>query len=427
MNSSRLTSVIGTLSLVSITFISKFIGFIRELLLLDEVGLNATLDAFIILFSVTTVVTGIAGSIVFTNIAPIARKLKTGAEQIRLLYDGARYGVLAFVITLVLNLAIAYFSFARSDDITYLVLLPLIVSIVSFFIILGEYQASIFVAWGRNTPIIFGNILVSLPLILLLLVSDLNIITYAIGLVASFFLRTVIWLGLAKYNVSDFRNSRRLGKIQREQIANFWIAAIGSSAMTALQLALLVLMIFSQNIGEGIASSFSYGFRLPYLLITTIWFVYGLKFFSEIIEEGLANLKTKILKMTLMNFTAASLLGICCTFYITAFPKFVGVPLLGNPDYLKFVSLSFWALPICLFYPLVEMTQRALVVAQNHINVGIIAGGILFSTLAVSSAVSINVVGSPEALLFCLSLISGLAAGISLWQLRALALNWGTS
>lgn len=420
-SNTRIASTLGTLALITVTFISKFVGLLRELLLLNEIGLTTNLDAFVILFSVTTVVAGIAGSVVFTNVAPLARKLDSETDQLRLLLQGVQLGAAAFVVTLLLNTAISYFSLVSSSNLTFFFLLPFIVSLVSFFTIFGEFQASIFVAWGRNTPVIFGNLIVSVPLILLLMVSDLNIIAYALGLVTSFAVRSLVWFLIAKFKVLHFRKVWSSEKILKTSWHQAWSALVGSSAMTSLQLALLVLLLTSQSLGEGVASSFSYGFRLPYLLITTVWFVYGLKFFSSIIDQGLINVGTKIFKMTILNSVAASLLSSFCALYLFVFPNLNEDSVFKNPDYHTFVYLSFWALPICLFYPIVEMAQRTLVVAKKPNQVGKISSSVLVSSLLSSLAILLGYLNSAEKLLVCLSLTSGLAALVSLCQLYALA------
>ncbi|MFU7527160.1 hypothetical protein [Qipengyuania sp. ASV99] len=366
----------STAILLAITFASKLIGFVRELILLESLGIGAELDVFVILYGLVGLMSGALGICIVTSLTPIAGKFRTRANTIGLMAEGLRAGMAAGAAALALCLI--YVAVLGTGGTSSAWQVALVVPFIVPFSLLAEYQVALFLSRNQRMPVIAGNLIISLPLVAALLIFDLGIVTYAIGLAASFIFRAVIFAallmgssegeetGIAAASTSLF--GARLGR-----------TLAGGSAMLAISAIAISAPMAARELGEGQATVIAYGLKVPQLIITSIWFVLGTGFFAQIVTRGTHGSKRQIAIYTAFNFAifAAIMAGTLLLGQLADLPE-----ILASSQLMQILLASAPFLPLIALTPLIEMSQRLLATVQHQLTVLAIAASILIGGLA---------------------------------------------
>jgi hypothetical protein len=376
-----------TMILLVITVLSKLIGFIRELTLLEVIGISAELDIFLALFGISGVIMSIVGISIMTNLTPIAHARNTPDQVLEILLEGIKVGAALTCLSWAISTGYLETFAAQTSASPVATSLCMIIPLVVFFAIIAEYQAAILLGRNNQTAVISGNIILSAPLIFLMLIADVTIISYAIGLVTSFALRTFIFM-IIIYRPPSSLFSWWAALVRPSVLRRDFITiAAGGSAMTAMNLLFLGCLLIAQNMGEGQASYFGYGMKVPMLVLTSVWFVFGSRFFSQIVADRGANARQKILKLSGLNVAMALGVAACVLILISLDNWIATLPVIGESVFLNIFQDSIPFLPLIVFVPIVEMLQRTLVTIKRpwdvlHIALAISAAGCIGLSIA---------------------------------------------
>lgn len=354
-----------TVLLLLITITSKLIGFIREITLLEAVGISADLDAFVILYAISGLIISVVGVSIMTNLTPIAHASSSPNETLEILVEGVKVGGFLTFVSWVLSVLFVICFAPKLGHSTVTFTLASIIPLVVLFAIIAEYQVAIFLSRNNQLAVVCGNIIISAPLILLMLLSNMGIASYSIGLVACFGIRAAIFTALIyKPQTADFSWWAAFMKptIMRR---NFGEIVAGGSAMTAVNLVFLGCLLAAQYMGPGMASFFGYGLKVPMLVLTSIWFVFGAQFFSRIVAEKGANAQRQILKLTGLNIliTICMATGVGITILFEA--AINRVLIFSESVFIDIIQNSLPFLPLIIFVPIIEMMQRTLVTIKR--------------------------------------------------------------
>lgn len=368
----------STALLLAITFASKLVGFVRELVLLEQVGIGTELDIFVVMYGLVMVLSAALGICIVTSLTPIAGQYRSKAETRALLGEGMGTGLLAGAFALAA--CVLYVATTGGGGTAWLT--ALIVPAVVPFALVAEYQVALFLSRGQRTPVIAGNLIISIPLVIALLVFDLGIPAYAAGLAASFALRAAIFAWLLLRDAPEAESAAlvpaslfgaRLGR-----------TLAGGSAMLAVSAIAVAAQMGAREIAEGQATIIAYGLKVPQFIITSIWFVLGTKFFADLVTRGTGQGKRQVLGYTALN-AGIMLAGFAALAILDRTPGFAA--LAGSSEIALVIAASAPFMALIVFTPLVEMTQRLLVTAGRHmavigVTLAILGGG--FAALAVA-------------------------------------------
>jgi len=366
----------STALLLAITFSSKLIGFVRELILLESLGIGVELDVFVVLYGLVNLLSGALGICIVTSLTPIAGAYRSRRDTLQLLGEGARMG--AYTGLAALAACVSYASIFGDLGASDTWFVALIVPLVVPFALIAEYQVALFLSRGQRVPVIAGNLIISLPLVAALLLFDLGIVAYAAGLAASFALRaaifTVILLrGLPADDENEVQPHSSLFA------ARLTRTLAGGSAMLAIAAVAVTAQMVAREIAEGEATVVAYGLKVPQFIITSIWFVLGTGFFSGLVRRGTAGAKRKIVIFSAVNL-AMTIGTFAAVLALSAIPDNAAAAV--SPDIVMVIAASVPFLPLIVLTPLAEMTQRLLAATDHHRLVLSIAGAILLGGFA---------------------------------------------
>ncbi len=384
----------STALLLAITFSSKLIGFVRELILLESLGIGVQLDVFVVLYGLVNLLSGALGICIVTSLTPIAGGYRTRRGTLQLMKESVSVGLLAGFAALVAS--ITYMLFAGGPQASDLWPVALIVPMVVPFALIAEYQVALFLSRGQRAPVIAGNLIISVPLAAALLLFDLDIVAYAVGLALSFMLRAVIFTLLLMRSAAPDQNS------DLEQQSALFSTRLGrtmagGSAMLAIAAVAVTAQMAARELADGEATSVAYGLKIPQFIITSIWFVLGTGFFARLVTRGTQGAKRNIALYSALNLILA--VGACVA--VLALPRFLD---LDHParssEIVLIIAVSIPFLPLIILTPLAEMTQRLLATADHHflvltVTVAILVGGFAAQAVAISTASIIVLSWSP--------------------------------
>ncbi|MDH2239843.1 hypothetical protein N5K27_26450 [Pigmentiphaga sp. GD03639] len=368
-----------TYFLLLITIVSKIAGLIREIALLEHVGISSSLDTFVVIYGICSLLASAVGICVVTNLTPLSRKIEQSEFSTYAMLDGIKTGFIfttvAWVISFVYVIAVP--DEAKSGE---QLAIAAIVPATVFFSIIAEYQVAIFLSRNQQTPVISGNIIITLPLIASLLLFNLDITSYAVGLVISFALRTIIFARIA-VPIWPNKDIVRLAKSRRSIFStDLRNTLAGGAAMLSMNLCLLAAVLAANQLDEGEASLVSYGLKIPLLVLTSVWFVFGSRFFSQIISAEGRGAVQKIAKLSRNNAALAISIAALLLFN-KGFPEFSSKILNGQKfEILKVLPYSIPLLPVVVFIPIIEMTQRTFATIGQQRKIEAIAFSILIAT-----------------------------------------------
>jgi hypothetical protein len=355
--------LVGTAMLMAITILSKFIGFAREMILLERVGIGAELDVFLVLFGIANVVTGALGICIVTSVTPLAGRFSGAQGARRLMGEGLAMGGWTWIVATFACLVYVALA-ARHGGVGPWLLALAIPGIVPFSL-LAEYQVGLFLARNRRTPVIAGNIIISLPLALALLVIDMNILAYAIGLVAAFALRAALfaWLLVRDGNAAE-------PQLETPRISLFgrrlWRTLAGGSAMLAISVVYVTATMAARRLGAGEATLLGYGLKIPLFVLTSVWFVMGTGFFADLVAHGAGRARSQLRRFSAINLVLLAIAAGAVMAARELSPQVTGLLSGRGSAIVLVVEQSLPFLPLIAFVPVIEMIQRLAVTEDRH-------------------------------------------------------------
>lgn len=407
----------STMILMAITFASKLIGFVRELVLLETLGIGVELDVFVVLYGLVTLIAGALGICIVTSLTPIAGQYRSVGATRKLLLEGLRVGCGVGFAALVL--CAAYVAIAGQGGGASSWQVALIVPFIVPFSLLAEYQVALFLSRDQRIPVIAGNLIISLPLVAALLVFDLDIVTYALGLMLSFVLRAAIFTALLlRSSEADQSAPAQTSSLFGTRLGR---TLAGGSAMLAIAAISVSAAMIARELGEGEATVIAYGLKVPQFVITSIWFVLGTGFFAQLVTRGTADSKWQIVVYSAINLAITAVFVAA----IALLPDQSTLPAwLASSELLMVLGTSLPFLPLIVLTPIVEMSQRLLVTAQRHMAVVSVTAAILIAGLA---AQILAVLTGSAALLAWSMVIGGVSgAGVACAMVARLDLSTRT-
>ncbi len=374
----------STAVLLVITFSSKLIGFVRELILLESLGIGADLDVFVVLYGLVNLLSGALGICIVTSLTPIAKAYRTRGQTRHLLFEGARMGALTGLAALA-ACVLYMLAVGASENWAVALIVPLVVP----FALLAEYQVALFLSRGQRVPVIAGNLIISLPLVAALLLFDLGLVAYAAGLAGSFALRAVIFsvLLLRKAEQDDTEHTGAAEPVPQTSLFGLRLARTlaGGSAMLAIAAIAVTAQMAAREIAEGQATIVAYGLKIPQFIITSIWFVLGTGFFAGLVTQGTAGAKRRIAIYCAVNGAMAlCVLAMVMAMSVLPIPTAIEGQIAANgmSEITLVIAASIPFLPLIVLTPLAEMTQRLLAAQEHHRLVLPITGATLLGGFA---------------------------------------------
>lgn len=370
----------STVFLLTVTIAAKSIGFVRELILLENLGIGSEIDMFLILYGIVSLLTGALGLCVVTSLTPLAARYTTRSAVLALMGEGLQLGLKIALVAIAVTLTYVALAAPSLGRTTYL--LAVVIPGVVPLSLLAEYQVSLFLSRGWRLPVIAGNLIISLPLVIALLIADLGIVAYSVGLVLSFGLRAGIFGFLLMRNSPESVESPTSAKTDLFGRRIGYTLA-GGSAMLAVSVIYLTAQIAAQQMGPGEATIIGYGLKVPLLILTSVWFVLGTGYFSDIVTKGTSNVVARIFRLSALN----SLFLIFIAGFILLVRQLNGDTrigeLLSRSETIEVISQSLPFLPIIVTVPVIEMVQRLVVAEDRHWWVPAVAGATLLSGLLI--------------------------------------------
>ena len=356
------------IGLIGISVASKAIGFVREMTLLGAVGISYGLDVFVLFFGFASLLSALVGICVVTNLTPIMARSTDPDQPLFFTIEGAKMGALLTAITWIICFSYIRFAlFDRADSTTYA--LAFLIPITVFFAIIAEYHVSLFLSRNRQIPVIVGNILISLPVVIGMILFDFSLLGYAAMLVVTFALRSLIFFALL-YRPQGARSFLRtaLLALRRKPLVleNARQVLAGGSAMLAYSVVSLVAITVAHRLGDGAAALLAYALKIPLLILTSLWFVLGARFFSKVVRDNGAGAMQVVLRLTSLNVLIAVILAVCAGIFQWGLHLYGGGLSGVVLDFVKVISASLPLLPIIVFVPIIEMSQRILATWGNH-------------------------------------------------------------
>ncbi|WP_281966982.1 hypothetical protein [Roseovarius nanhaiticus] len=356
-----------TFFLIMVTIFSKLIGFVREMMLLGNVGISAGLDLLVIFFSFTMFLTGVIGTCVVTNMTPVMATRSSHDAVATFLVESVKVAIGISLIAVLWNFVYLKTALADHPEAELAAQLAVLMVWILLFSVIAEYQVALFLSQNRQIPVISGNIMISLPLVIGMVFFDITILAYAIGLAIAFALRIVIFAVLLRPSVAMSAAWWRAQLMAKPLLfVNVPKILKGGSAMLSIGLIFLVAMILAERQSVGAATLVGYGRKIPMLILTSVWFVLGSRFFSQIVQQRGQGSHALIAKLTKFNtaVTIALAAGVLASIGITHLyaDQMADVAL----DFAKVINASLPLLPIIIFVPIIEMTQRTLVTLDKH-------------------------------------------------------------
>lgn len=407
----------STMILMAITFASKLIGFVRELVLLETLGIGVELDVFVVLYGLVTLVAGALGICIVTSLTPIAGQYRSVGATRKLLLEGLRVGCGVGFAALVL--CAAYVAIAGQGGGANSWQVALIVPFIVPFSLLAEYQVALFLSRDHRMPVIAGNLIISVPLVAALLVFDLDIVTYALGLMLSFVLRAAIFTALLlRSSEADQSAPAHTSSLFGTRLGR---TLAGGSAMLAIAAISVTAAIIAREVGEGEATMIAYGFKVPQFVITSIWFVLGTGFFAQLVTRGTTGSKRQIAVYSAINLAITAVFVAA----IALLPDQSTLPAgLASSELLMVLGASLPFLPLIVLTPIVEMSQRLLVTAQRHMSVLSVTAAILIAGL--TAQILAVITGSAALLAWSMVVGGGCGAGVACAMVARLDLSTRT-
>ncbi len=368
-----LSALSATTGLVAVTAVSKLLGFVREIALLESLGAGLDLDRFLAFFGIVNLVTGALGICIVTNITPIAAQFKGRSGAVAVMRSAVIPAVMTWAIATIICLSYALYEARPTRQ---FLLLPLAVASIVPFSLLAEYQVGLLISRGRRLPVIAGNLLISVPLVIALVLLNLSIVGYAIGLAVSFAFRNVVFaMILTRKEGDETTASSPVPNLFAGRVAK---TLAGGSAILGMSLVYLMAIIVARQFGAGAATLVGYSLKIPMLVLASLWFVLGTGFFSSLVRDGSMRIVRRILVLTGINGLA---FGAIAVFVLSVNHLSEDYrSLMGKTEILDILSQSLPMLPLIILVPMIEMVQRLYVTEGRHEQVAIMAAVVIVTS-----------------------------------------------
>lgn len=405
-------------SWIALTFISKFLGMTREFALLAVIGIGATLDNFLFFLNGPVLIVTLVGGLIYTSLTPIlAKREQTDAGMIgrSILADSIRMGAALTGVALTLNLAL-YGVLLQYDELPHnSLLIAVACPLAVFFTVIAEHFSAWLTAHGRTGYIVSGNILISLPPVFALVFLPIDITSYTVIFIVSFFLRSV-WLMFGMRDrlldirlvPGDFRRRLMLMNSADRHL-------LAGAPMLVLQVVLFLPILLARAFEETSVSLYFYALKAPQFYLTTVWFVLGVQFFKGL--QTLNLLQAQRALSILVRINAAIIMVIGLAVYglsVIPFDRILPARWLEQIAFVDLLSLWLFALPIALFASLTDGLQKYF--ATFQLRPGSRRLAVVLTLIAVPALIAAMVWGSVEALLLAALVTTGCGSLIG-WAL----------
>lgn len=367
---SRILGSRTTQFLILVTIVSKLIGFVREMMLLGSVGISTSLDIFVLFFGFSTFVAGVVGTLVVTNLTPVVAEFKDGRQVLSVLVEATKVSAGLTVLLMTWNYGYVWLVLSDVDAERLAHGIVILMGAILFLSVIAEYQVALFLGRGQQTPVISGNIIISLPLVIGMLFFEVSIWSYSVGLALAFLLRVIAFTWLLRPELTLDRAWWQ-GQARSRPIVlrNFGRILQGGSAMLAVNVVFMLATMIAERQSVGAATLVSYGRKIPMLVLTSVWFVLGSRFFSDIVRskgQGSRKMIARLVRLNSLIMAALCALALAAVGLAAAFGNRLSPTVI---DFARVVSASIPLLPIVVFVPIIEMSQRTLVTQNRHAHV----------------------------------------------------------
>ncbi len=341
---------------LSIAFLVKGLGLLRDILTFYYIGFSSQFDSYILFLTIPALISSLVVPFVNLWVVPVCKDCNSEVK-LGFLYF---FIIISFFLSF-LSISLSFLMLLREEEFSVFYIILIITSaVVLIFSILAEYSSSILISEGRIEKIYYSNLLINLPVVLYLSIFNVEVQTLAIISSTCFMLR-FMYLNFYcfKYKSYDYKFIFRylkfpIAEFKKLNFESFKKMSIGPS----FQLSIYLGRFFCSFLPEGSLSLYYYGFKLFDAFKGTLLFVIITKYYSQI-----QNLELKESIQVLRKY----LLTLTCI--VIAYSVFLAVLWLivfeygqSNFDELsQILYLSFFTILIMFQYPTLVLYQRLVV------------------------------------------------------------------
>ena len=381
---SRTRIVIAGVLYVALTALTKLVGLGREFLLLSEVGVGRQLDQFLLVFGLPNMLAAFVVPIVyFASVRRTARlserlalaKNEAEQQEIRaaMANQFARWGgeslVLGlglFVVAAVINVLALYAVFPSDSVDTTALLVAGFCALAVLFSINAEYSSGVVTALGAVGSLVWCNVIINVPTVLYMLLFEVDVTSYALVLSLSFAARTIYLLIVIKRRTGATLLPRLRAAMPSDGEGYDLRVLYGSAITTASVFIFVAMRVVTSALPENSTTYYYYALKIFDLYNTTVWFVAGAFFLSNIQNLSLDRGKRTALTHLAANFVFTIVGSALLMLLLSVFDRLPWQEVLERYRAHEILRLSLFAMPLVMFGPMLDLFQRVCATFSWH-------------------------------------------------------------
>ena len=149
---------------LSIAFLVKGLGLLRDILTFYYIGFSSQFDSYILFLTIPALISSLVVPFVNLWVVPVCKDCNSEVK-LGFLYF---FIIISFFLSF-LSILLSFLMLLREEEFSVFYIILIITSaVVLIFSILAEYSSSILISEGRIERIYYSNLLINLPVVLYL-------------------------------------------------------------------------------------------------------------------------------------------------------------------------------------------------------------------------------------------------------------------
>jgi len=369
---------------VALTALAKVVGLVREFLLLSEVGVGRQLDQFLLVFGLPNMLAAFVVPIVYYAAVRRTARLSGRLSEARTeeerqvaqaaLSDQFRswgresliVGLGLFLIAAAVNLVALYALYPpEAVDVTAILAATFCAGTV-LFSINAEYSSGVVTALGAVGSLVWCNVIINVPTVLYMMLFDVSIIDYALVLSLSFAARTIYLLVVIHRRTGATLWPGRSARTGAAEHQYDWRVLYGSAITTAGVFIFVAMRAITSALPENSTTYYYYSLKIFDLYNTTVWFVAGAFFLSNIQGWALERVKRTAIVHLVANFLFMLVGTGLLLLVLSVIDMLPWQDVLERYSAHELLRLSLFAMPLVMFGPMLDLFQKVCATFSWH-------------------------------------------------------------
>ena len=226
------------------------------------------------------------------------------------------------------------------------------------FSINAEYGSGVVTAMGAVGALVWCNVIINVPTVLYLLLFDVNIVTYSLIFALSFAARTAYLLFVIRRKTGATILPGRSGGLPRSADKYDFRVLYGSAITTASVVIFVVMRAITSTLPENSTTYYYYSLKIYDLYNTTVWFVVGAFFLSNIQNLPLQRVKRIASVHLAVNAALMVVAMVLLQLLLSVLDRLPFQDILHQYSAYEILRLSMYAMPLVLFGPMLDLFQK---------------------------------------------------------------------